>query len=172
MFDTFECSFRKTSYFSPSPWLKESLTISRICAEYMKFCDNVKKRQLHKAKDRSGSQKANMTWTAVQIYEYWSMFGVEMTVVLASKSRVSWSHTLIPTGTDKTGSAVGVGLVQLIKHSTLYILCHLLWLSCESWSSRMSFKIFKVPGNELWCEYISSVFSVSGCEIYFSFFQN
>lgn len=54
------------------------------------------------------------------------MFGVEMTVVLASKSRVSWSHTLIPTGTDKTGSAVGVGLVQLIKHSTLYILCHLL----------------------------------------------
>lgn len=38
----------------------------------MKFCDNVKKkkRQLHKAKDRSGSQKANMTQTAVQIYEY------------------------------------------------------------------------------------------------------
>lgn len=111
-----------------------------------------------------------MTWTAVQIYEYWSMFGVEMTGVLASKSRVSWSHTLIPTGTDKTASAVRVGLVQLIKHSTLYTLCHLLWLSCESWSSRISFKIFKVPGNELWHEYIWSAFSVSGCEIFFFFF--
>lgn len=111
-----------------------------------------------------------MTRTAVQIYEYWSMFGVEMTGVLASKSRVSWSHTLIPTGTDKTASAVRVGLVQLIKHSTLYTLCHLLWLSCESWSSRMSFKIFKVPGNELWREYIWSAFSVSGCEIFFFFF--
>lgn len=62
----------RQAIFSPSPWLKESLTISKSCAEYMKFCGNVKKKKDSYIKQKTDLDLRRLTWHEL-LYRYMSI---------------------------------------------------------------------------------------------------